>query len=400
MKAKLVSESLRDFLKPKSEMEILKTAEETGKQDLLPGWNVVTEYKVPYTEDTIRTTYLADYDIGKNKFEFTDDQRKAYPFRYYQQAIYISKLMDSNYFMQLNTTKVKKIPGFVNLSKSKMDDGFELEESLKGGKGDKLTAKDVCPKQLAIGKKVEKEHSSSKKTATEIALDHLAENKMYYTELIEKGMVDEPAAIREYIKYFGKDKLPKKLLKLVEGVGDKYASKEFAIPDENQDEDYSISALKALGYDIVGIVKDYPIFKNPKSLEIFPAGSRGVITNKGDLYLIPDAMNIIHENILKILDKNGIISKFVPQWENVLEGPLPDFVSVQRVWNKNIFGLSNSYTIKKFNMDEILPKFEPFIEAANEKNPQFEFINNKVLNIAREILTPEEKELEMKYVFR
>ena len=87
---------------------------------------------------------------------------------------------------------------------------YEFKDSIKGGKGDKLTSKDVCPKQLAIGKLVEKEHTSDPKKATEIALDHLAENKKYYSNLVEKGMVDEGAAIKMYIKHFGEDKLPKK----------------------------------------------------------------------------------------------------------------------------------------------------------------------------------------------
>lgn len=88
---------------------------------------------------------------------------------------------------------------------------FESKNTLKGGKGDKVTEKDVCLKQFAVGKKVEREHTSSQEKADEIALDHLAENPKYYSELVEKGFVDEGPAIKEYIKQFGKKKLPKKL---------------------------------------------------------------------------------------------------------------------------------------------------------------------------------------------
>lgn len=88
---------------------------------------------------------------------------------------------------------------------------FESKDTIKGGKGDKLSKEDVCPKQLSIGKKVEKEHSASSKKAKEIALDHLAEDPKYYSKLVEKGLVDEGSAIKEYIKHFGKSKLPKKL---------------------------------------------------------------------------------------------------------------------------------------------------------------------------------------------
>ena len=73
---------------------------------------------------------------------------------------------------------------------------------IKGGKGDKLTAKDVCPKQLEIGKAVEKEHASSRKTPEEIALDHLAEKDKYYSELEGK-----PEAMKKLAIYLNGFKL-------------------------------------------------------------------------------------------------------------------------------------------------------------------------------------------------
>jgi hypothetical protein len=76
------------------------------------------------------------------------------------------------------------------------------------GKGKNLIPSDVNHKQLEIGIKVEKEHSSDKMIATRIALDHLAENPEYYTELVQSGLVDEPAAIKKYIEFFGTSKLP------------------------------------------------------------------------------------------------------------------------------------------------------------------------------------------------
>ena len=54
---------------------------------------------------------------------------------------------------------------------------------LIGGKGDKLSPKDVDPFEYAKGLKVEKEHTTDKKVASEIALDHLAEDDKYYTHL-------------------------------------------------------------------------------------------------------------------------------------------------------------------------------------------------------------------------
>jgi len=59
-----------------------------------------------------------------------------------------------------------------------------------GGKGDKLQPKDVDAAELAKGKKVEREHTSSDALAQEIALDHLKEDPHYYSKL-EKAMPGE-----------------------------------------------------------------------------------------------------------------------------------------------------------------------------------------------------------------
>lgn len=46
-----------------------------------------------------------------------------------------------------------------------------------------LTEKDVDPKELKMGIEIEYEHTPDKDVAKRIALDHLAENKNYYTTL-------------------------------------------------------------------------------------------------------------------------------------------------------------------------------------------------------------------------
>jgi len=89
----------------------------------------------------------------------------------------------------------------------------ERKDILKGGEGDNLNPKDVNQKQLKIGIKVEREHSDELEIKQEIALDHLAEDPMYYSTLIESGLVDEEDAIELYIKFYGDSKLPKKYKK-------------------------------------------------------------------------------------------------------------------------------------------------------------------------------------------
>jgi hypothetical protein len=54
---------------------------------------------------------------------------------------------------------------------------------LIGGKGDDLSEEDVDQDEFKKGLEVEMEHTRNKKIAKEITLDHLAEDKNYYTKL-------------------------------------------------------------------------------------------------------------------------------------------------------------------------------------------------------------------------
>lgn len=60
---------------------------------------------------------------------------------------------------------------------------FFTEDELPGGMGDNLSTQDVDQAELQKGIEHEKEHTQDEALAKEIALDHLAENPRYYSEL-------------------------------------------------------------------------------------------------------------------------------------------------------------------------------------------------------------------------
>ena len=65
------------------------------------------------------------------------------------------------------------------------------EDSLPGGKGDATDPAQVDQEQLAMGIKTEMEHTQDLDLAREIAMDHLAEDPQYYSNLKNAGMADE-----------------------------------------------------------------------------------------------------------------------------------------------------------------------------------------------------------------
>lgn len=62
------------------------------------------------------------------------------------------------------------------------------KDQIHGGLADRRSEEAFSEKKLEAGKKVEREHTSNKEIAEEIAMDHLTEDPKYYTKLkkIEK----------------------------------------------------------------------------------------------------------------------------------------------------------------------------------------------------------------------
>ena len=58
-----------------------------------------------------------------------------------------------------------------------------FKQKLSGGLADHSKPSDFSPRALKKGQKVEKEHTSDKNLATEIAMDHLKEDPKYYDKL-------------------------------------------------------------------------------------------------------------------------------------------------------------------------------------------------------------------------
>jgi hypothetical protein len=76
------------------------------------------------------------------------------------------------------------------------------KELIPGGLASGMSPKDFDQKQLARGTKVEMEHTTSKRKATEIAMDHLVEDPKYYIKLAKMEKPERPASTRAKSELF------------------------------------------------------------------------------------------------------------------------------------------------------------------------------------------------------
>lgn len=75
--------------------------------------------------------------------------------------------------------------------------GIKVTDLTKQGLSIKkgITEKDVLPKELEMGIKIEMEHTDNPELAKKIALDHLTEHKYYYSNLkIYEDRFSQPAS--------------------------------------------------------------------------------------------------------------------------------------------------------------------------------------------------------------
>ncbi len=63
-----------------------------------------------------------------------------------------------------------------------------LGEFIPGGRAAGRRARDFDPAQLAMGIRIELEHTPDPRIAKEIAMDHLVEDPRYYTKLKRAGL--------------------------------------------------------------------------------------------------------------------------------------------------------------------------------------------------------------------
>lgn len=69
------------------------------------------------------------------------------------------------------------------------------KDKLEGGKADDREPEEFPDEDIAIGRKVQREHTSNPDIATELAMDHLSADPDYYDKLIASGLADEEGAI-------------------------------------------------------------------------------------------------------------------------------------------------------------------------------------------------------------
>jgi hypothetical protein len=141
------------------------------------------------------------------------------------------------------------------------------------------------------------------------------------------------------------------LKKIAEGVGDKYLENKFGFEPEFADFEKKYTQQQ-MPDEPIAYITDIPIYKNPKSLDLFDANVRAIADKEGDLYVALHDGNFYHGMMAHAIglahDPNSIYKS------------LKNIMLLHRVGKTNSFGMSDT------NIREIW-RYEPnYIEIMNK----------------------------------
>lgn len=114
------------------------------------------------------------------------------------------------------------------------------------------------------------------------------------------------------------------------------------------------------------------VYKNPKSMKRMKDSIRGILDKEGNLYVINDNYNVIHNIFAEWLNLNGY-----PVAKNTYEN-LHSTVPLQRFGNSDNFYLSES--VKADEIEENLENIVIILRKAKQKNPQYNYIVKNIEN--------------------
>jgi len=120
---------------------------------------------------------------------------------------------------------------------------------------------------------------------------------------------------------------------------------------------------KLIGYvdSVAGkkLSKPIPVYENPKNLDGFDSMVRAILTKNLNFYVAQN-YNVLHDDILKLLSKQGLIS-YAATFDYGEKLP-EEFIAVVRNSKTNMFGQSTAY-------DEIPVYYRQIFDEANTKLP-------------------------------
>jgi hypothetical protein len=224
-------------------------------------------------------------------------------------------------------------------------------------------------------------HTEVVKLLLDAGADVHANNDAVLRWASSNGHTEVVKLLKDYIAK-EKGKVVKESKKYIdEGIADRYAEKEFHIPDETKEVKTEEKDKDKIVYHFN---KTVYIVKNPTNLNFAPANSRAFISKQGDLYVLN--LNFqTHEEMIEALSKIGEIENQPHWWVQLPK----KFLTLQKIKGQNAFVIGESneplqpYTNKerriKYSMPSSVEKakkyYLPFIELARKKHPQFKFYN-------------------------
>ena len=130
--------------------------------------------------------------------------------------------------------------------------------------------------------------------------------------------------------------------------------------------------------DMIGKIKGNEVYKNPKSIKRMEKDMRGMSDPQGNLYVVNNSFNFVHDDIETWLKKKGHI-KFSTSgqgypWRAAMADMYEKgYIYWQRNGSTNEFRLSESTETDADYIKELLPIIAKYTKKVKSKNSSYKF---------------------------
>ena len=179
------------------------------------------------------------------------------------------------------------------------------------------------------------------------------------------------------------------VLKFKEGIADRYAEKEFNIPDPNAEMDKRATAAMVDPSNGIPVGRihdrkkkvDTTVFLNPQSLLHFDEDVRALSDYNGNLFVAQNDQDFFHAEVGEAINANkrynNPIFDYVYEEENFNR-----IIQWHRIGKTNYFGFSISY-VSFANNQANQEAIQKLVAAVQRKNPNFGFVPQYWVNVRR-----------------
>jgi len=135
-----------------------------------------------------------------------------------------------------------------------------------------------------------------------------------------------------------------------------------------------INLKNLLKEELIGELRGFEVYKNPKSIKRMGMDLRGISFPNGDLFVVDDGgRNVIHKHFGEWLNRNGYKMPTAEVTSELMRDMKQGYITWQRIATTDEFRLGESVNFEYYSEEEYMPYIKKYLRKVKSKNPKYKF---------------------------